>query len=525
MASRIVDSLLKELADIEREVEIGDHYDLRREIGLLIRAALSHAASVLDIPKLDTKAQSAKAIDVASLKAVVEAWDNDTVRAARLDLPPGIEPLLAKDDLAKAKEMLKAVEDAAKIHHPLEVAARLEFGLSRPFLRLQIELADQPCLLADLEQRLRHKAALLKPDDVRKLWADLTAEFRSDETGIGGASMPADPGVLGPAFFDPRSLADLRERLATYVARLKPLLIRKMFQSGVSSCRTRLPLAAQFLALRDVEPLTLHEQRILECLLKIYRIWGHENEDEFAGALGVTPPHWCQRATKLDDTLLRQKKAPSSADKTKLLLLATRRLLSHTDRFVAFDSPVERAVMQYKLGMEVMMPASREAVSSKGELNLQKELCKFLVERDIRAFGKSFGRSEVDLLAEIAGERILIETKLLKTVSARSIDRNVTQLIAYMDQEEPATRGVLVLYNLSDTIIVSEKRWFRQRLWILPINLCESSPSRMKKRFVIEDGGTDRLLRFIESPEDATGDGGAVELDVEPDDPSGGTLV
>jgi hypothetical protein len=57
-----------------------------------------------------------------------------------------------------------------------------------------------------------------------------------------------------------------------------------------------------------------------------------------------------------------------------------------------------------------MLPASRETVGSRGEIDLQKELCKFLIERDIRAFGKLFGRSEVDLVAEMVGERILIET-------------------------------------------------------------------------------------------------------------------
>jgi hypothetical protein len=319
LASRIVDTPLKELADMEREVAIGDYYDWKREMGLLVQAALSHAGSVLNIPKLDSKAQAAKAIDVASLKSAIQVWDTDEVRAARLELPGGNDPLLAKDDLEKAKEMLKAVEDAAQRHHPLEVGARLEYGLSRPFLRLQIELADQSHLLSGLEQQLREKVSLLTEGDVRRLWADLTAEFWAQESGVGGASMPADADVLGAAFFEPKSIADIRERIAIYVARLKPSLVRKMFQSGVSSCRTRLPLAAQFLALRDVEPLTMQEHRVLECLLKIYRVWGHENEDEFTGALGVRSPHWCQRAVKLDNVLLRTRKVPSNDDKTKLL--------------------------------------------------------------------------------------------------------------------------------------------------------------------------------------------------------------
>jgi len=45
---------------------------------------------------------------------------------------------------------------------------------------------------------------------------------------------------------------------------------------------------------------------------------------------------------------------------------------------------------------------------------LQKELCKFLLERNIFSVGTKFGRSETDLLAELPTEGFIIETKIYK---------------------------------------------------------------------------------------------------------------
>jgi hypothetical protein len=161
------------------------------------------------------------------------------------------------------------------------------------------------------------------------------------------------------------------------------------------------------------------------------------------------------------------------------------------------ESSIEAALFQYKLGLEVML--SRKHVAKCRELHMQKELCRFLVERNIRAFGKSFGRAESDLLAELPGGRFLLETKLVKKVSESSIRHYITQLKAYMDQEEAATRGVLVIYNLSDTTILADRKWLRQNLWILAINLDSASPSKLRSRLMIEDGGSDSLVRFIAS--------------------------
>jgi hypothetical protein len=499
MAGRAVQSFLNEIADVERERAIGDFYDTERDLELLVQAVLSYATKALNIRGLDSKAQAAEAIDIPALRSAVDSLDREEIRNSRIELPGDQKPLVGKDDLAQAREMLVAVERAAEDQHPLETGIRVELGLSFAFFRLQLAVAEQPAVLDDVSRQVRNKLATFGEEDIRRLWAMLTAEFRTNEDRADDPPIPADHDVLGPNFFDPVTVDDIRDRIGKYAVRLRPILVKRLLQSGVKVFRAILPKVPQLLAAQIAQPITLQERRILECLLKIYRVWGSDHGEEFQNVLGLTAPHWMQRAASLDGTLRRNKETPSRDAKDEILLINLRRLLNYTEDVVNVESSVERVLVQYKLGLEVMLPQSRDVVAEKRELELQKELCRFLVERDVRAFGKSFGRTEVDLLAEIPGERFLIETKIVEAASSNNIDRNVTQLISYMDHEEPATRGVLVLYNVSNTVVISDRKWFRQRLWVLPINLCDRPPSKAKRRLLIEDGGEDTMLRFVPS--------------------------
>lgn len=82
-------------------------------------------------------------------------------------------------------------------------------------------------------------------------------------------------------------------------------------------------------------------------------------------------------------------------------------------RSIIQEGSVERAVRNYKLGLEVMAQDIRAEFVKKSELRLQREMCRFLVERDIRAYGTKFGWSEVDLRADDPLGAVVIETKLL----------------------------------------------------------------------------------------------------------------
>jgi hypothetical protein len=156
------------------------------------------------------------------------------------------------------------------------------------------------------------------------------------------------------------------------------------------------------------------------------------------------------------------------------------------------EGSVERTLRAYKLGLEVVVQDIRDEFIEKDELRLQREMCRFLVENHVSAYGTKFGWSETDLRAEDGFGAIVIETKLLRSgaPSAKDINRWLTQLGSYLDQEHLALRGVLVLYNFSSTPIFCPVSTLRHRYVILVINLCPDTPSKRKASIEIE-GTTD----------------------------------
>jgi hypothetical protein len=151
-----------------------------------------------------------------------------------------------------------------------------------------------------------------------------------------------------------------------------------------------------------------------------------------------------------------------------------------------------------------MTPEIHVEMTKKGELLLQKELCKFLVERNIFAVGTKFGRNETDLFAEHGGEEYTIEAKVFpvkRSLSQSALKRAVVQLQNYLDQRPSTPRGILVIYNLTDALLTASRTWIQGRYWILPINLQALPPSRRKRSFVIEPGRGDNLIDVIGTEE------------------------
>src|SRR5262249_12620045 len=109
----------------------------------------------------------------------------------------------------------------------------------------------------------------------------------------------------------------------------------------------------------------------------------------------------------------------------------------------------------------------------------QRLACRFFVERGLRAFGTKFGWSQVDIHVEDVFQSLVIETKKFATPPSENVVVGwVSQLKSYMDQTPVKHRGALVLLNFSGTPIFSPHEFLHSRFFVLPINLCTSSPSR-----------------------------------------------
>ncbi len=112
---------------------------------------------------------------------------------------------------------------------------------------------------------------------------------------------------------------------------------------------------------------------------------------------------------------------------------------------------MERALRAYKLGLEVMAEEVDPALEGMSKLRLQRHLLKFLVERDIEAFGTKFGYSEADVRAHDHLGALIVEVKVVrdKLPSQKTLNRWLAQVGSYMSQsQQVALRGALVIYEL-----------------------------------------------------------------------------
>lgn len=197
-------------------------------------------------------------------------------------------------------------------------------------------------------------------------------------------------------------------------------------------------------------------------LARLYVYWSrilNQRSSDFLRTTGLRQP------TFLDSheyqTVLTTLPSPGASSGI-LILLESRKVVRASHAFSSHETPIEKALFQYKLGTEVMAPEIIEQMTKKNELSLQKELCKFLIEKGIYAMGTKFGRNETDLLAELPDEGFIIETKIYKEsrrVRERVIKSNLVQLQSYMDQNPVHRKGVLVIYNFSSILITAPRRW------------------------------------------------------------------
>jgi len=412
--------------------------------------------------------------------------------------------------LRRIQELVAGLDNAHGLEE-IEVGLRLAFVGDAAFTRLLMALSPEHELRTRLAAKLEEKLALLKDDQAMALWAAFRREVDPSTEG----HIDTDPSIVANDFFDLGGIDTARPKLARYLATVRPLLVRRMFEKNASVPGGNVGIASilSWTAHPSTRTWSPTDRVMIRALCRVALCWdqlgGRDRKGELAEALGVPVGGYFvggrgeQEAKRSFD--VRGSKTPAPVR----ILTELSKLLSIADqRSVTQEGSVERILRAYKLGLEVMAQDIREEFVEKGELRLQREMCRFLVERSIRAYGTKFGWSEVDLRADDVLGAVVIETKVLRSTapSERDINRWLTQLGSYLDQEHLALRGVLVLYNFSPTAILCPTTTIRFRYLILSINLCPDSPSKREASIEIApttDGSeVIRVHKFgeVESP-------------------------
>lgn len=275
-----------------------------------------------------------------------------------------------------------------------------------------------------------------------------------------------------------------------------------MVEEGINSIPIILPGIAKILAISNtseipqISSLEILLIRVLSQIVATHKLITNKESPELAKAIGADPNGLVFSGEFLEEYKKNIKDIKNGA-KNELLILNVKRLIEYVALFSTQQIQLEEALWQYKIGQEIIAPARADEfkkVKKTLEDYLQKDLSKFLIERKILSFGRKSGRSQIDLYhKDIGGEEFIIETKIYddkNKLNQQKLKKNIVQLQSYMTQiNQP--RGILAIYNFSNTVILPLKKWLQGRMLIICINLCELPPSKRSSSLEIIESESD----------------------------------
>jgi hypothetical protein len=492
--------LLERIAALKQVTDDPWHDEDVEEVGLEVAEFIRDA---LDVPSLERELVSRARVDTSSLLEVVrrlEALGDEEPPPFDLKVAATATPIDWRTRLDSLKNVTASLDTAERLE-TLEILLRLNLVADGAIDALLVALPVEHVAKKDVEQRVRQKLDLLSDEKALEFWAQL--RFQVDPSRA--THYELDDGIAPRSFFDLGDAKDVRDRVARYLAYVRPALERKMIERGVDRFPAGLSGIASVLSWTS-EPATTEwgatEQTVIRALGRLALLWIGE-KDVLAKALGLLPEGYFlggrgeQEAKRTLERALRPK-----APRPGRLLDELAKLVRVAEvRRVHLPGTVERVLRAFKLGLEVTAEDHLAELRKRDELYFQRQLLRFLVERDIPAYGTKFGRSEVDVRADDPLGAIVVETKLLKgSLSETTLNRWLTQLGSYMDEAHVALRGSLVIFNFGDAPILCPVMALRFRYLLVAVNLCGPSPSKRKAGIEIEETpagpGVVRVLRL-----------------------------
>lgn len=439
----------------------------------------------LDIPALERELVATSQLDRGSL-VEVKGWFEEIAHndptAFAMTFPDG-----TNFEWQRPIERLNALIESLGTPHGLE---EIEIGLRLSMIgdpaleRLLMAVRPGHEVRGRLEARLAPKLALLPDLEAMRYWAGLRAEVDPSRD----VRIQPHTDVVPTEFFDVGDATDVRKRIARYLATVRPLLLRKAIESGTVQWPAGRALAATVLTwVREsasTRQWSTTDRVVIQSLGRLSACLTGERATALAAALGVPEGGYFAGGRATQDArrsydVLGQRHPPSHRifdELPKLLQIADLRSRPK-------EAPLERTLRAYKLSLEVMAQDVGREMSGKREERVQRELCRFLVERGVLAYGTKFGWSETDIRGHDEIGAAIIETKLVKRIpSTGDINRWLTQLGSYMDQEQgpKAIRGVIVLFNFTPASMIAPESPLRAKYSIVAINLCPDSPSKRR---------------------------------------------
>ncbi len=454
------------------------------ELTNIIIEILDTVYRMVNMKKIETKVSHAMKIDVEAIEKGLEIIEEAKPSLIKLCSDGKLIEIVPSKIIHETKEFIEKIK--TKNIDRMNALFSLELLYDGNFDRLLMGFNPDNKIFESMQSLLLNKLKNIKDDEILLLWAQIKSHFNNDEQKRG---FPLYDDIIPSNFFSFNdSSLTARDKCAILIAKYKPLTIKKMVEEGITSIPLILPGIARILAISDVSKISQISNleilliRSASQIIALHNSITQKETADIAKAIGVD-----QNGLVFDGEFFKEyqskiKNCNQKKQKNELLSLNVKRLIEYISLFSNQKIAIEEALYQYKWGQEAIHPFRRNDFKNAKktlEIYLQKDMSKFLLERNIIAFGKTVGRNQIDLYhKDLMGEDFVIEAKVYKVrkITLRNLKKNIVQLQSYMDLHDQP-KGILAIYNFTNTLIMAPRKWIKGRILIVCINLCELSPS------------------------------------------------
>lgn len=253
--------------------------------------AAAFLREALGVPALERELASRSQIDIATLSEVTSwfaAVEQEAPRQYGMTFPDGTT-YDWPGRIERLQTLIGGITQSEGLEE-IEVVLRLGLVGDAAFASMLMALdADHP-LRARLEQKLAEKLGLLQDDQALAFWAGLRREVDPSSEW----SIALDPAVAPSDFFDLGDATSARTKISAYLARVRPLLVRKMFEKGnttVPAGNLGIASILAWTARPSTRTWSPTDRAMIRALCRFVSCWRHvrggDRLTELAEALGV----------------------------------------------------------------------------------------------------------------------------------------------------------------------------------------------------------------------------------------------
>lgn len=464
----------------------------REDEKTLMLEVAAHLREPLGLTRLEADLKSSSRLDQEALRMALGELEALAKRTPPLFKPP-LEGTLTYNWRKRLTSLRGLLDRFLKpeVQEELEVRLQLELIGDRDIESLLECLPNPDPVHKRLTQVVASKLKLIPDEQVLELWRRVLVETDPAR----GTYLRTDVPDIPVDFFRKGDLSSLRSRYADYLVTVRPKLLRAAVQRGQTRVPVLSPGVVTVLSWVDRKRQRLWRTEDLTVVRSIGRLslsLDDDDKKEFAGALGVVEGGYLVggRAQREADRIQEWSKAGSEADTSWMLDELEKLVLIGQAASTTTPLAIEQALKAYKLGLEVADETLTKRLQQRGELRLQRHMVRYLVERDIFAFGTKFGWNESDAVVQERTGLVVIEAKVIpadgKKLTGRTINAWLTQLGSYLDQHRPAALGALVIYNFGEVPIFCPAIPLRHRFLLVSVNLCPDSASKREEAIHVE---------------------------------------